>query len=278
MIYQKILTGHTPYHVYTSVFTEFPEHRHADFEFNFCESGCFQIIIEGTTYSVEEGCATFIPPMCAHEVPAGNDARVTTVVVGVSLLSSRFRDFLQFDMKPEVRDLSLGEGEKVRAIFAECALLAGKEDAAAELMLTGNVYKILAYFLRTLSDMGDYATDMYAFSRVADIDRAIELIHFHYKAPLTVESVACELGYSTSNFCKLFKKTAGEGFHQALNRHRITCAADLLTVSDLSVADIAAEVGFGEAKSFCRVFKSICGVTPGAYRMASRKGKASLLG
>ena len=33
-----------------------------------------------------------------------------------------------------------------------------------------------------------------------------------------------------------------------------------------AISDISAEVGFSETKTFCRVFKSIMGVTPGQYR------------
>ena len=34
----------------------------------------------------------------------------------------------------------------------------------------------------------------------------------------------------------------------------------------MSIAEIAQEVGFGVAKTFCRVFKNIAGITPGEYR------------
>ena len=270
MIYQKIFTGSSPYQVFTSVLPEYPEHRHADFEFNFCVSGSFEIVIEGKSYIVTEGCTTFIPPMCSHKIPGGNACRATTVIAGVSLLGKRFGDFLKFDLKPEVCNLNTEDAKHVNTLFCECAGAASKDSADAELTVIGNIYKILAYFLRTLTSTGDYATTDKRFSRIADVEKALSLIHLNYKEPLSVEGVAAELGYSKSNFCKLFKSTVGEGFHAALNRHRIACAADLLTVSDMPVAIIAAEVGFPETKSFCRVFKSLRGVTPGQYRKKSR--------
>lgn len=266
MIYQKIFTGDAPYQVMTNVLPEYPEHRHADFEFNYCAEGSFHIEIEGKTYLVKEGCTTFIPPMCRHKIPSGNECRATTVIVGVSLLNRHFSDFLRFALTPVICDLGTDEGKKVKELFLECAEAGDGESAEAELTVIGNIYKILAYFLRTLSITGNYATTDRHFSRIADIEKAIERIQFNYKEPLTVESIATELGYSKSNFCKIFKKTVGEGFHQALNRHRIACATDLLTVSDMSIADVAAEVGFSETKSFCRVFKAIMSTTPGEYR------------
>ena len=73
-------------------------------------------------------------------------------------------------------------------------------------------------------------------------------------------------GCSTSNFCRTFKTIVGESFHKRLNRHRISCALGLLRESSMQISDIAAEVGFPEAKSFCRVFRDIMGMTPGEYR------------
>ncbi|MBQ9735783.1 MAG: AraC family transcriptional regulator [Clostridia bacterium] len=273
MIYQKIFTGDAPYQVMTGALPEYPEHRHADFEFNYCVEGCFHIEIEGKTHLVQEGCTTFIPPMCRHKIPVGNDCKATTVIVGVSLLNRRFNDFLRFDLKPEVCNLNELDDKKIKELFLECAEVGDKKSAEAELIVIGNIYKILAYFLRTLSTTGDYATSGRHFSRIADIEKAIELIQFNYKESLTVEGVAEELGYSKSNFCTIFKKTIGEGFHATLNRHRVACATELLTVSNIPIADVAIEVGFAETKSFCRVFKSIMGVTPGEYRKKVKSKK-----
>ena len=99
-----------------------------------------------------------------------------------------------------------------------------------------------------------------------NIDKALDLIYYNYKEPLTVEYAARITGYSKSNFCKTFKKIVGESFHTTLNRQRIRCSLDLLSATDLSVAEISSEVGFSEAKAFCRVFRAIYGTTPGKYK------------
>lgn len=266
MIYQKIISGDVPYHIGMGKMSNFPEHRHADFEFNYCVSGSFDIIIDNINYTVKEGCSTFIPPMCSHKIPPGNQCRSITIVVGISLLNRHFEEFLKFTMKPQVYNLNREEHSKIKELFFECAEIKNKNSIETGLIITGNIYKILAYFLKLLLDSGDYAHDSKNFTRIEDIEKAFDLIHFNYKEPLTVENVAEQLGYSKSNFCKIFKKHVGEGFHQTLNKYRIKCAADLLVTSNLSVADISNEVGFNEAKSFCRVFKSVYGISPGQYR------------
>ncbi len=266
MIYQKIFTGDSPYHIGIGSLPEYPEHRHADLELNFCISGSFQIVIDGKNYRVEEGCTTFIPPMCSHSIPREDQCRAITVIAGISLLNSYFNEFLKLALTPGVFELNSEVGERIKELFCECADVMSKNSTGAELIIMGNIYKILAYFLETLSDTGNGASVGNDFARIEEIEKAIEMIRFNYKEPLTVEFVAERIGYSKSNFCKIFKRFVGEGFHQALNRHRVECAAGLLRASRMSVSEISSEVGFSDAKSFCRVFKSIYGVTPGQYR------------
>ena len=271
MLYQKIFTDEQPYYVGLGHLLSFPEHRHADFEFNFCISGEFDIIIDKKSYHVCEGCTTFIPPMCSHEIPSRNNERsVLTLIVGISFLKKHFKDFKGDLLEPKVYDLNTLEDGKIKALFCECAENNHNDSAYAELITMGNIYKILAYILKSLS-ASEKKTGGRDYRGIENIEKAIELIHYNYKEALTVEEVAELTGYSKSNFCKMFKKVVGEGFHQALNRRRVESAAGLLEASNMSVSDISSEVGFSEPKAFCRVFKSVYGITPGQYRKSGKK-------
>ena len=270
MIYQKIFTDEQPYRVGIGPFLEFPEHRHADFEFNFCSSGGFDIIMDKKSYRVEAGYTTFIPSMCSHAVPTQEgDRNVITIIVGMSLLKKHFNEFSRLASEPGIYDLNKPEMQKLRELFLECAAFLRSQDEGAELLLTGNVYKIAGGFLQVLSNEGEKNITKVDLRKVENVEKALDLIHYHYKESITVEYAAEITGYSKSNFCKIFKKVVGESFHHALNRRRADNAAGLLKASDMSVADIATEVGFSESKAFCRVFKSVYGKTPGEYR----KGK-----
>ena len=69
----------------------------------------------------------------------------------------------------------------------------------------------------------------------------------------------------TSPLSGAMKKEFGKSFHVLLNEERIKRACSLLYDTDLPIYQISREVGFSEAKSFCRVFKSIKGCTPSTY-------------
>jgi AraC-like DNA-binding protein len=269
LLYQKIFTDEKPYYIGIGRLAEFPEHRHADFELNFCVKGEFDIIINKKTYHVKEGSTTFIPPMCSHAIPAEDCERsVITLIVGVSLLKKYFKDFSVLSGEPRVLELDTPDGERARELFYESAEVKRQGEPYDELLLCGNVYKIMAYIFKVLSGNKTESAKSSDYREVENVERAIELIYYNYKEGLPIEYVAETVGYSKSNFCKIFKKVVGESFHQALNRRRVECAAGLLRVTSLSVAEISAEVGFGEPKAFCRVFKAIFGITPGQYRRA----------
>ena len=89
-----------------------------------------------------------------------------------------------------------------------------------------------------------------------------------------MEEVAAATGYGKSNFCKIFKEVTGETFHSVLNKKRIQSACDLLSETNMQISEIAAQVGFMETKTFCRVFKSSMGISPGAYRQHKKSGSA----
>ncbi len=275
MLYQKIHTGEKPYSINIGGCSSFQEHRHADFELNFCVEGEFDILADKKLLHVEAGCTTLIPPMCAHEVPVQAQAEKRTVIIvmaGMSLLKEHFSDFSHTATEPRVFDLRAPEYARVRALFIECAEELREKRKNSELVITGNILKIFAYLFADSEKAASGERIAADYRKIENVEKALELIYYNYKEPLSVERVAMLTGYSKSNFCKIFKKVVGESFHQALNRRRAANAAGLLRATDISVADAAMEVGFSESKAFCRVFKSIYGITPGQYRR-SEKGE-----
>ena len=272
MLYQKIQSGERPYYISLGRISSFQEHRHADFELNFCLEGALDVLADKKLLRVEAGCTTLLPPMCAHEIPESAEERtVLTITVGMSLLKEHFSDFSRLVSAPRVCDLRGDENKKILELFMECAEVIREGRALSDLCIKGNIYKIFAYLFDRREETAETEGGGADYLKIENVEKALELIYYNYKEALSVEYVATLTGYSKSNFCKIFKKVVGESFHQALNRQRVNNAAGLLSATDMAIADIALEVGFSEAKAFCRVFKSIYGVTPGQYRRAEQR-------
>jgi len=74
------------------------------------------------------------------------------------------------------------------------------------------------------------------------------------------------LGMSVSRLRAVFKETAGVPLGRYMLNYRLNRAMALLRTTDLPIAEIAEEAGFGSPQAFSRIFKQKLGHTPCAYR------------
>jgi len=93
-------------------------------------------------------------------------------------------------------------------------------------------------------------------------------------AELTLAVLARETGIPEGRVSSVLEKRTGLRFKPYLNQVRIDQAARLLTETDLTVAEIAYQVGYSNTTHFNRVFKSLKQIVPSEYRWASRKEEA----
>lgn len=112
-----------------------------------------------------------------------------------------------------------------------------------------------------------------------DRRRAVEAalwLEAHAHEPVDLDRAAQHAGLSPYHFLRLFSRAVGVTPHQYLLRCRLRQAARLLAASDLPVTQIAFDVGFGDLSNFVRSFGRAAGVSPDAFRRAS-KGERNLL-
>ena len=83
--------------------------------------------------------------------------------------------------------------------------------------------------------------------------------------PATEVAHACRL--SPSRFCHEFKAAFGVTFVAYLASFRVKQAQRLLTNRNMSIADVAAAVGFDDPSYFTRVFRKQMRVSPSEYRL-----------
>ena len=81
-----------------------------------------------------------------------------------------------------------------------------------------------------------------------------------------VEQLADDLCMSRSNLYLKIKKLTGDSALQFVHKIRLEKACELLRSTELSIADIAHEAGFGSSAYFCTCFKREKGTTPNQWR------------
>lgn len=97
-----------------------------------------------------------------------------------------------------------------------------------------------------------------------EIEGALDYMETQFHRSLRLEDMATRCGMSARRFTDLFKARTGLTFSRWLNRKRVEFACERLRESG-HILYACHESGFNDLGYFYRVFKSVKGMTPGAY-------------
>jgi len=92
----------------------------------------------------------------------------------------------------------------------------------------------------------------------------------NFNQRLRIDALAAIAGVSTSHFYLLFKCATAAPPLIFFNRVRMHHACDLLRKRDLAIKQVAYILGYNDPFYFSRVFKTVVGVSPQAYRKRLR--------
>ena len=96
-------------------------------------------------------------------------------------------------------------------------------------------------------------------------------IHQHYSEELSLEELAKQFNISASHLRRIFKQVYDISPINYLIKHRIATAADYLLKTDLSVAEVARQVGYENTTHFSHLFADRIGCTPSEVRERHQK-------
>lgn len=131
-----------------------------------------------------------------------------------------------------------------------------------------------AFFLELLYHMARHfrGSELLKWEFVRQQQRSLRLkplfdhISRNYSEKMTVASAAGIAHMSPPQFMKTFKKVAGMTLISYIHHVRLSNAVNLLTDTDLSIAEIADRVGFTDQSYFDKRFKASFGRSPKQFR------------
>ena len=203
-------------------------------------------------------------------------------------LSSPF-DFLYFRVAPEslyrlsedlgvpnVQTLSCepGTSDPVLARLGNALLPALADPAHADplfvdqMALAAQVHMIQAYgaAIGPQADLAPARGGLAAWQEKLARDMLTADLH----ADVSISDVAQGCGLSRSYFIKAFRQTMGTTPHRWLLECRVEQAKLMLLQSDAPVSDVARDCGFSDQAHLTRVFASVVGAPPAAWRRQNR--------
>jgi AraC family transcriptional regulator len=129
------------------------------------------------------------------------------------------------------------------------------------------VKRLLSITLLRQFSVNKVATPEHQQEQVEDsLQRAIAYINENLAEELSLKAMAAVAQMSPFYFARRFKRSTGLTPNQYVTNRRMERAKQILIEQNLSVVDVAQEVGIQSQSHFNKVFREYTGVTPKAYR------------
>ncbi|MBX3320780.1 MAG: AraC family transcriptional regulator [Nitrospira sp.] len=126
---------------------------------------------------------------------------------------------------------------------------------------------------RYIEKLPQTQTGWLAGVREPDVGKALALLHKQPSHPWTIASLAEAVGLSRSVLAERFRHYLSDTPMGYLTRWRLQVAAQVLTTTSKSVAEVAGDVGYESEPSFNRAFKREFGIPPARYRTQTRSAQ-----
>lgn len=251
-------------------------HRHDCLELNYIRSGRGINYIEDQKYEMRHGELYLINHREHHMAVGTEHLCMTVLIFDPSSLWPHSADAAAYlRLFYERSDgwhnrLSLQEHEP-QFVQLLSRLERAQQDARTDTLLFVRAYlmELLAYLCRWYP-----ATALQLPAAVArhrqQVHPAMTYLQEHFTQNVTLEQLARVCCMSRTYFCSCFKEATGMTAWEYLRLVRIRHARQLISTTDLSIAEICYQCGYSNLSSFNLAFRQMCNMTPTAYRRCHR--------
>jgi len=230
----------------------------------FCTcSGELSMTADGQSYRLQAGTGILIPTGVEHSYVNTGDHTAEYLEIKFTLPSapldaqlSRLDNFVFSD------PAAILLAERIVQEYSDMGSLA--DEAAAGYLLA--LLHLLTREQRCQKHQRFRYIDAAEYSPLSQ--QIIRYLENHYAENVTLDELAAILDRSKSHLCITFKKDTRSTIVDCLNLIRIRRAAELITYSDYSLAQVSTMCGFSSVSHFNRVFLKYAGITPGQCRRA----------
>ncbi len=105
----------------------------------------------------------------------------------------------------------------------------------------------------------------------ATVQRAALFLRDNHTRSITIKDVAAEIHLSKRHIERLFRGIMGTSIRNYLIDLRMETASRLLLDPQLSIKEIAYQIGYGDTHFFSTLFRQRVGLTPSAFREKNKK-------
>lgn len=226
-------------------------HKHAFAQLILPLTGSLFIQTQTHQFELDESAIFFLPASCSHYFYARSTNEFLTLDIPQHLIAP-LTALSETEKSNAVNSIRLALDDRWRAIRT-LLLTEARDNPKTERSQTGNFLPLVDYISSLLTQ--------------PCLPPSLQHIHDYYRSPLTVTQLAKIEGYCLSYYSEWFKEKTGKTPTAYIQDLRIQQAKKLLLHTDLSIREIAHQVGFERASSLTRLFRQRHYITPQEYRI-----------
>jgi AraC family transcriptional regulator len=234
--------------------TSLPRHCHAHCYLTLVLDGSYTERHSHREFHWSEGALHLLPAGERHENRFETAARLLRVKIEPAAIQGWGAEYARFLSEPREISGPLS-GWLANRMFREFL----SQDDVAPLAIEGVLLEMLAESARSASEQPGSGAPVW-------LRRVRELLQDSYLEAPGLTTLAGIAGvhpvHLSREFHKHYRMTIGE----YIRRRRIEHASELLSKSELPLAEIASTCGFSDQSHFCALFKKHAGVTPAKFR------------
>ncbi|AQQ69785.1 Xylose operon regulatory protein [Limihaloglobus sulfuriphilus] len=172
----------------------------------------------------------------------------------VSILGVNNDDMICEMVSPQLSSISLDIGR------------AGYEAAKTlDRMLTGRFNAVEDIIIKPIKVITRESTNI-PLLRDPDVAAALHYITKNSRSHLQVNDVAANVGINRRSLERKFRKVLNRTVYDEIKRSRIELMSKMLKETDISISEIAYNMGFNDANHIARYFKLETGISPHKFR------------
>lgn len=243
-------------------------HKHNFYHLVFITKGSGWHEIDFKRHTVKSGAMFFMMPAQVHSWSLNKGTcGIVVEFENLSMFSGDEAFLLSEALRPPVSYMGLsGQKKKViHELYQNMLEEYESEEKDFEILLRLNLAKLIVLFSRYIKE------GPVKVSRISKFrEEFSELIEKNYKTHHNVEFYAKTMGVATKSLTAKVNRNLGKNVREIIQDRCILESKRLLAYSDLSVSEIALELGFEDPNYFTRFFKLKTKTNPGKFRQKVR--------
>lgn len=240
-------------------------HNHNYYELYYLLDGQRSYFIDNAIYELNVGDIVIVPPNTLHRTIGDKTKIHSRILISIpeEILEKEIVGEYSTLSKKYIFPITAKRRPFVEELFNRIEYETKSNDTYGPYLTKKYINEIFIFLLRA----GRKNEIIYIDNETDSvIGTAARYIQRNFNRQVSLREVADMLGMDRTYFCKLFRNKAGFSFSQYIKEVRIIEAARLLTETEMSITEVAMSVGYNDSSYFAKVFKSIKGTTPLAFR------------